>query len=71
MGAQRTIPTAQPIIVFLLSVVAAVQVFLSIRRVYGQRWFMTTFKFFLGGAIYFFVLVLGVTVTAFITLIMP
>jgi hypothetical protein len=71
MGAQRTMPTAQPIIVFLLSAVAAVQVFLSIRRVYGQRWFMTTFKFFLGGAIYFFVLVLGVTVTAFITLIMP
>jgi hypothetical protein len=71
MGAERTIPSVQPIIVFVLSIAAVAQVFLSIRRVYGQRWFMTTFKFFLGGAIYFFVLVLGVTVTAFITLIMP
>ena len=71
MGAQRTIPSVQPIIVFVLSIIAIVQVFLSIRRVYRQSWFMTTFKFVLGSSVYFFVLVLGVTVTAFITLIMP
>ena len=69
MGAQRTIPAVQPLIVTVLSIVAVVQVVLSIRRVYRQSWFMTAFKFILGGAVYFFVLVFGVTVTALYTLL--
>lgn len=69
MGANRAIPAVQPIIVFALSIAALVLVFLSIRRVYRQNWFMTTFKFALGGVIYATVISFALTATAFITLI--
>jgi hypothetical protein len=46
-------------------------VFLSIRRVYREGWFFTTFKFLLGGLAYFVVLVFAVGMTAFITLLLP
>ena len=71
MGALRVIPSFQPLLVVLLSLVAAVQVFLSIRRVYAQGWFFTAFKFFLGGLFYLIVLALGVGATALITLLLP
>ena len=71
MAAQRLVPNVQELLIFLLSLVAVVQVFLSIRRVYRQGWFMTMFKFLLGGAAYFVVLVFAVAVTAFITLVLP
>lgn len=71
MAAQHWLPSVQMLLVFLLSLVAVVQVFLSIRRVYRQAWSMTVFKFLLGGAIYFVVLIFGVAVTAFITLVLP
>ena len=71
MGTLRVLPTVQPLLVFVLSVAAAVQVFLSIRRVYKQGWIKTTLKFGVGGVIYVFVLSIAVAITAFITLIMP
>ncbi|HSH38066.1 MAG TPA: DUF3667 domain-containing protein [Chthoniobacterales bacterium] len=71
MGTMRVLPAIQPLLVFILSVAAAVQVFLSIRRVYKQGWIKTTFKCGVGGVAYVFVLSIGVSITAFITLIMP
>jgi hypothetical protein len=49
----------------------AVQVFLSIGRVYRQGWFFTVFKFFLGGIAYLFVLAVALAVTFFITIALP
>ena len=71
MGAMRVLPAAQPLLVFVLSVAASVQVFLSIRRVYKQRWIKTTMKFAVGSVVYLFVLAFAVTITAFITLVLP
>jgi hypothetical protein len=48
-----------------------VQVFFSIRRVYGQGWFFSAFKFVIGGIIYAVVIVTAVGVTAFVTLLLP
>ena len=71
MGTMRVLPAVQPFLVFILSVAAAVQVFLSIRRVYKQGWIKTTLKFAVGGFVYLTVLSVAVAITAFITLIMP
>jgi len=71
MAAQRGLPSFQPLLVFILLSVAVGQVFLSIRRVYRQGWFMTAFKFLLGGAIYFTVIICALATTAFITLLLP
>ena len=49
----------------------AIQVFLSIRRVYGQGWFLTVFKFFLGGLAYLVVLFVALLVTLVITVALP
>jgi hypothetical protein len=48
-----------------------VQIFISIRRVYRQGWFMSLFKFAFGGLIYLFVIALAVGTTAFLTLVLP
>jgi hypothetical protein len=48
-----------------------VQIFLSIRRVYRQSWFMSVFKFFGGGVAYLFVLLVALVATVFITLAVP
>jgi hypothetical protein len=69
MAAQRSIPVLQPLFVVALSVVGVALVFVSIRRVYRQGWFMTTFKFAVGGMIYATVIALALAATAFITLI--
>ena len=58
-------------IIALLWITFVVQIFLSIRYVYRQGWFRSTLKFFIGGFIYFFVLLLGVAATFFITLAIP
>jgi hypothetical protein len=71
MAVERAAPALQPVVASILSFVAFGMVFVSIRRVYRQGWFISTFKFVLGGIAYFVVLVLAVTVTALITLIMP
>jgi hypothetical protein len=55
----------------LLWTAFVVQIFLSIRRVYRQGWFISTFKFLFGGFIYLLVLVAAVAATFFITLVMP
>src|SRR6266436_1872718 len=47
------------------------QIFLSIRRVYRQGWFISIFKFFFGGFVYFIVLVAALVATFFATLLMP
>ncbi len=48
-----------------------VLVFLSIRRVYGEGWFLSTFKFLLGSIAYAVILIIAVGATAFITLLLP
>ena len=47
------------------------QLLIAIRRVYGQNWFATLFKFALGSMIYVFMLAMAFGVTAFITLLLP
>jgi len=58
-------------IVGLLWTGFAVQIFLSIRRVYRQGWFLSIFKLLLGGFVYLLVLSLAVAATFFITLVLP
>ena len=48
-----------------------VQIFLSIRRVYRQGWFISTFKFFFGGFMYLIVILAALAATFFVTLVMP
>ena len=72
LGLHRWIPgIPQVLLTLLLCLLVSAQVFVSIRRVYRQGWFMTMFKFAFGGLIYLFVLAFGVAATAFVTLIMP
>ena len=58
-------------IIALLWIAFAVQIFLSIRRVYRQGWFISIFKFLFGGFIYLIVLVAALATTFFITVVMP
>jgi hypothetical protein len=72
IGLDRTIPGApQVLLTLLLSALVFVQIFISIRRVYRQSWFMSLFKFALGGFVYLFVLGFGVAATAIATLLLP
>lgn len=71
MGANQSVPALSGWIIGLMSCAVFVQVFLSIRRVYGQGWFFTTFKFLLGGIAYLVILVIAVGATAFVTLLLP
>lgn len=71
MGANRTVPALAGWITGLMSIVIFVQIFLSIRRVYRQGWFMSMVKFFAGGIVYSMILVVGVGLTALVTLLMP
>jgi hypothetical protein len=56
-------------IIALLWIAFMVQIFLSIRRVYRQGWFISIFKFFFGGFVYLIVLVAALATTFFITLV--
>jgi hypothetical protein len=71
MAANRSLPGLSGWIIAFFSCAIFVQIVLSIRRVYGQGWFLTTFKFLLGGLVYFVILIIGVAATAFITLLLP
>ncbi|MFL6589938.1 MAG: DUF3667 domain-containing protein [Chthoniobacterales bacterium] len=71
MGANRTVPALSGWITAVMTIAILVQIFLSIRRVYGQGWFMTLVKFLFGGFVYFVILVIAVSTTAFITLLLP
>jgi hypothetical protein len=71
MGLNRSVPSVLAgWIVGALWTIFAVQILLSIRRVYRQGWFMTVFKFFAGGFVYLVVLLVALTATFFITLAM-
>jgi hypothetical protein len=72
IGLNRVIPS--PIVgwtIALLWIAFLVQIFLSIRRVYRQGWFISIFKFFFGGFAYLIVLVFALAVTFFITVALP
>ena len=71
MGAKQTMPALSGWIIGLMSCAILVQIFLSIRRVYGQGWFFSTVKFLFGGLVYFVILVLAVAATTFVTLLLP
>ncbi len=71
MGLAQWSNVARVLVCTFLGIVMFVLVFLSIRRVYQQGWFFTTFKFLLGGVIYFVILVCGVGITAIATLLLP
>ncbi|MFL6594520.1 MAG: hypothetical protein ACJ8HQ_03660 [Chthoniobacterales bacterium] len=71
LGLAQWSNTARVLVAVALSIAVFVQVLISIRRVYGQGWFFTMFKFLLGGFIYFVILVCAVGVTAFVTLLLP
>jgi Protein of unknown function (DUF3667) len=65
------LPTLTPIVCTFLAFAVIINLLVAIRRVYGQNWFATLFKFALGSVVYFFVLVLAFAVTAFVTLLLP
>jgi hypothetical protein len=72
IGLNRSIPGAfAGWIIAALWITFAVQIFMSIRRVYRQGWFFTVFKFFLGGFAYLIVLSLALATTFFITIALP
>ena len=72
IGLNRSIPgTFAGWIIAALWITFAVQVFLSIRRLYRQGWFFTVFKFFLGGFAYLVVLTVALAITFFITIALP
>src|SRR4029077_19177679 len=63
MAANRSLPGLSGWIIGFFSCAIFVQIVLSIRRVYGQGWFLTTFKFLFGGLVYFVILIVGVAAT--------
>jgi hypothetical protein len=69
--AARVAPVFSGWLLAALIIAAVAQVFLSIRRVYRQGWFMTVLKFCFGGILYLVVLVFAVAATFFATLAMP
>ncbi|MDQ6654783.1 MAG: DUF3667 domain-containing protein [Verrucomicrobiota bacterium] len=71
MGVAHFSETGRFLVATALSFAMAAQIFLSIRRVYGQGWIITALKFLLGGFVYFVILICAVGVTAFITLLLP
>ena len=72
IGLNRAVPGAiAGWCIALLWIAFGMQIFLSIRRVYRQGWFISTLKFFTGGFIYLIVLFLALAVTFFITLVLP
>ena len=72
MGLNRVAhPVLAGWLIGLLWLTFAIQVFLSIRRVYRQGWFWSIFKFFTGGFVYLIVLFTALTITFFITLALP
>ena len=72
IGLNRAVPGPTPNwIIALLWIAFVMQIFLSIRRVYRQDWFISIFKFFFGGIVYLIVLAVALAATFFITLALP
>jgi hypothetical protein len=55
----------------LLWIAFVTQIFLSIRYVYRQGWFLSIFKFLFGGFVYLIVLISALAATFFATLALP
>jgi len=70
IGLKRLAPSTTGWIA-ILWLAFAIQIFLSIRRVYRQGWFFSIFKFFAGGFAYLLVLSVALAATFFVTLVMP
>ena len=68
--AQRA-PTIQPFATAILVIAAILLLLFSIRRVYRQGWFISLFKFVVGGVAYLVVLLLALAATFFATLALP
>lgn len=68
MAAERWVPALVGPLGWILVLAIVAQVFRSIRQVYRQSWFMTTFKFFLGGFVYLFVIIIALAATAVATI---
>lgn len=58
-------------IIALLWIAFVVQIFLSIRLVYRQGWFISIFKFLFGGVVYLIVLAFALAATFLVTLVTP
>ncbi len=58
-------------LIALLWIAFVTQIFLSIRYVYRQGWFLSIFKFLFGGFVYLIVLLSALAVTFFATLVLP
>jgi hypothetical protein len=58
-------------LITLLWIAFVTQIFLSIRFVYRQGWFLSIFKFLFGGFVYLMVLVFALAITFFATLVLP
>jgi hypothetical protein len=58
-------------LIALLWIAFVMQIFLSIRYVYRQGWFISIFKFFFGGFAYLIVLVFALAITFFATVVLP
>ena len=58
-------------LIALLWIAFVTQIFLSIRYVYRQGWFISIFKFFFGGFVYLIVLLFALAITFFATLVLP
>ena len=65
------LPNLTPIVCVVLSFSVLIRLLIAIRRVYRQNWLATVFKFGLGSAIYFVLLLFAFSATAFITLLLP
>jgi hypothetical protein len=59
------------LIVAALWTAFGVQIFLSIRKVYRQGWFMSIFKFLFGGFVYLIVLFCALLITFLVTIALP
>src|SRR5213075_210044 len=58
-------------LIALLWIAFVTQIFLSIRYVYRQGWFISIFKFIFGGFVYLMVLLFALVITFFATLVLP
>src|SRR5215469_12661790 len=72
IGLTRYAPDAVAVwLIAFLWIAFVTQIFLSIRYVYRQGWFLSIFKFFFGGFAYLLVLLAALAVTFFATLALP
>ena len=72
IGLNRVAPEAiAGWLIAFLWIAFVTQIFLSIRYVYRQGWFISIFKFLFGGFVYLTVLVFALAVTFFLTIALP